>query len=183
MTHRIALSIVYRVTLIYRVASSMVHGVALSIVYRVTSSIVYGVALSIVYGVTLSIVHGVTCLIHGIGLDYEDFSSMPHGVAYSNIVYNASPPNLVRVPPPGHIIWLSYPPTLKLPLLVYIYGHLVEHSCSSLVDLVLSHSTTPKLFLLCLALDYTYVPMLLIEDPILSHVLLSILYSEYNVSY
>ena len=32
-------------------------------------------------------VHRVTCLIHGFDLDYEDFSSMPYGVAHSNMVY------------------------------------------------------------------------------------------------
>ena len=38
-------------------------------------------------------VHGVTCLIygfgldHGVGLDHEDFSSMPYGVAYPSMVY------------------------------------------------------------------------------------------------
>ena len=84
-------------------------------------------------------VYGVTCLIHGfgldygVGLDYEDFSSIPHGVTYPSIVYRfgldykefssilytlvygALSYNLVRVPPLGHLISLSidytsYPP-------------------------------------------------------------------------
>ena len=59
-------------------------------------------------------VYGVAYLIYGFGLDHEDFSSMPYGVAhpnvdygyaliyglaYSNIVHDALPPNLVRGPP------------------------------------------------------------------------------------
>ena len=67
-----------------------------------------------------SMVHGFA-LEYGVGLDYEDFSSMPYGVAYSNIVYgfapsvayDALPSDPVRVPPLGYIIWLSYPPALK----------------------------------------------------------------------
>ena len=54
-----------------------------------------------------------------VGLDYKDFSSIPYGVTYpnivyrftskyrvtySNIVYNASYSNLVRVLPLGYII-------------------------------------------------------------------------------
>ena len=59
-------------------------------------------------------VYRVTYLIYRFSLDYEDFSSMPHGVThpnidygytliygltYSNIVYNTLPLNLVRGPP------------------------------------------------------------------------------------
>ena len=150
------------------------------------------------YGVTSSIVYGVTYLIYGFGLDYKDFSSILYGVAYpnvdygytliyrltySNIVYNTLPPNLVRGPSLVYITQLSYPPALKLPLLVYLYEYLVEYLCSPLVDLVLIHSATPKLLLLCLALDYTHVSILLVEDPILSYVILTMLYSEYKVSY
>ena len=60
--------------------------------------------------VTLSIVYRVACLIYGfgliyvVGLDYKDFSSMPYSVTYSNMVYDALPPNLIRVSPLGHII-------------------------------------------------------------------------------
>ena len=68
------------------------------------TSIVYGFTSSIVYGVTSSIIYRVTCLIHGFGLDHEDFLSIPYGVAYSNIVYSASPPNQVRVPPLVYIV-------------------------------------------------------------------------------
>ena len=108
---------------------------------------------------------------------------MPYSVTYPSIVYNALPPNLVRVPPLGYIIWLSYPPALKLPFLVRLYKYLVEYPYSPLVDLVSSHSTAPKLLLLCLALDYTHMPILLIEDPILSYAYLSKPYIYYNVPY
>ena len=118
-----------------------------------------------------------------VGLDYEDFSSIPYSVAHSNMVHNASPPNLVRVSPPGCTIWLSYPPALKLPLLVYLYYYLVEYLYSPLIDLVSSHSTAPKLLLLYLALDYTYILMLLTEDPISSHAYLSKPFIDYNVLY
>ena len=173
-----------------------------------------------VYGFTLK--HRVACLIHGFALihgvclDHEDFSSMPHGVTHSNtvhgfaskhgvthsnmvygfsldhkdfssilhaLVHRALPRDLARVPPPGHIVWSSYPPALKLPLLVHPYNHLVEHPCSPLVDLVSSYSTAPKLLLLCLALDYTHVPMLLAEDPISSHTHLSKPCIDYDVPY
>ena len=108
---------------------------------------------------------------------------MPHNVTYPNIVYNVLSPNLVYVLPPGHIIWLSYPLTLKLPLLVYLYNYFVEYLYSPLVDLVLSHSTTPKLLLLYLALDYAHVSILLAEDPILSYAHLFKPYIDYNVLY
>ena len=115
---------------------------------------------------------------------------MPYSVTYSNIVhgftpsvtYNTLPSNLVRVLPLGHIIWSSYSPALKY-LLVHLYNYLVEYLYSSLMDLVLSHSTPPKLFLLCLALDYTYMPILLVEDPILSYTYSSKLYIDYDVPY
>ena len=51
------------------------------------------------------------------------------------------------------------------------------------MDLVLSYSTTPKLLLLYLALDYTHMPILLIKDPILSYNYLSKTYIDYNVLY
>ena len=71
--------------------------------------------------VALSIVYGVACLIYRfgliymVGLDHKDFSSIPYGVTYSNIVLDALPPNLVRVPPLEYLMSLSldytsYPP-------------------------------------------------------------------------
>ena len=66
--------------------------VALSIVYRVTY-LIY--RFNLIYLVGLDYV---------VGLDYKDFSSIPYGVTHSNIVYNALPSNLVRVPPLAYII-------------------------------------------------------------------------------
>ena len=66
-----------------------------------------------------------------VSLDYKDFSSIPYSVTHPNmvyrfsldykdfssilytLVYGALPRNLVRVPPLGHIIWLSYPSAPK----------------------------------------------------------------------
>ena len=150
------------------------------------------------YSVTSSIVYRFAYLIYRFNLDYKDFSSILYSVTYpnmdyryaliyrltnSNIVYNALTSNLVRGPSLVYITQLSYPSVLKLPLLVYLYKYLVKHLCSSLRDLVLIYFTTPKLLLLCLALDYAYMSILLAEDPILSYILLSILYSEHNVFY
>ena len=114
-------------------------------------------------------------------IDYR--YTLIYRLTYSNIVYNILPSNLVRVPPPGYIVQLSYPPELKLPLLVYLYNYLVEYLYSPLIDPGLSYSTTPRLLLLYLVLDYTYMLILLEEDPILSYTYLSKPYIEYNVSY
>ena len=57
-----------------------------------------------VHGATLSIVYRVTCLIygfgldHGVGLDYKEFSSMPYGVTYPNIVYGFDSKHEVAYP-------------------------------------------------------------------------------------
>ena len=96
-------------------------------------------------------VHGVAYLIygfgldHGVGLDYEDFSSMPYGVTHPNIVYgfgldheeflsilftlvySALPRDLVRVPPPGYLIsssmdYTSHPPAGYVPYNEYIWS-------------------------------------------------------------
>ena len=87
------------------------------------------------------------------------------------------------MPPLEYIIWSSYPPALKLPLLVYSYNHLLEHLYSPLMDPISSYSTAPKLLLLYLASDYAHIPMLLIEDPISSHAYLSKPYIDYDVPY
>ena len=148
---------------------NLIHGFTL--IYRVTCpSIGYGLTLK--YGVAYS------NIVHRFSLDYKGFSSTIY-----TLVYGALPRDLVRVPPLGYTIWSSYPPTLKLPLLVYIYSHLVEYLYSSLVDLVLSYFAAPKLLLLYLALDHAYMPMLLTEDPILSYIHLSKPCIDYDVPY
>ena len=143
--------------------SSMPHGVA-------HSNIVHGFASK----------HGVahSNMVHGFDLDHEDFSSILHA-----LVHGALPRDPARVPPLGHIVWSSYPPASKFPLLVHLYNYLVEHPCSPLVDPVSSHSAAPKLLLLCPASDYAHVPMLLTEDPISSHAYLSKPYIDYDVPY
>ena len=72
----VGMDYIWRIDLVYRFA----------LIYRVTY---------LIYRFSLT---------YMVDIDYEDFSSMPYDVTYSNIVYNASSPNPVRVPPPGYII-------------------------------------------------------------------------------
>ena len=136
----------------------------------------------------LSIVYRVTYLIYRFGLiyivslDHEDFSSIPYNISPLD-TYNTLTPNLVRVPSLGYIIWSSYSPESRLRLLVYLYIYLVEYLCSPLIDLIVSYSAAPKLLLLYLALDYAYMPILLVEDPILSYTYSFKSYIDYNVFY